>query len=123
MTFYASARKEHALGLFAGIAGDYDRWAQILSFGQDARWHRRMIDGLGVGRDDLVADVATGTAAVAISPRPPLRLPRGRDRPERGHARRAAASRVAGGAGWASGSSWSRARPSGCLWTTPRWTR
>ncbi len=62
----ASARKEHALGLFAGIAGDYDRWAQILSFGQDARWHRRMIEALGVGRDDLVADVATGTAAVAI---------------------------------------------------------
>ena len=30
---------------FAGIAPGYDRWAQLLSFGQDSRWHRRMIDG------------------------------------------------------------------------------
>ena len=62
----ASARKEHARGLFAGIAGDYDRWAQLLSFGHDRRWHRLMIDTLQAGPDDKVADVATGTAAVAI---------------------------------------------------------
>jgi demethylmenaquinone methyltransferase/2-methoxy-6-polyprenyl-1,4-benzoquinol methylase len=62
----AGARTDHARRLFAGIAGDYDRWAQVLSFGQDARWHRRMIDGLGVGPGDVVVDVATGTGAVAI---------------------------------------------------------
>ena len=62
----ASPRKQHAEGLFAGIAGDYDRWAQLLSFGQDARWHRVMIDRLGLGAQSVVADVATGTAAVAI---------------------------------------------------------
>ena len=61
-----SPRKQHAEGLFAGIAGDYDRWAQLLSFGQDARWHRVMIEPLGLGAQSLVADVATGTAAVAI---------------------------------------------------------
>jgi demethylmenaquinone methyltransferase/2-methoxy-6-polyprenyl-1,4-benzoquinol methylase len=59
-------RKEHARSLFAGIAGDYDRWAQVLSFGQDARWHRVMIESLPLTPDSVVADVATGTAAVAI---------------------------------------------------------
>jgi len=62
----ATERKEHARSLFAGIAGDYDRWAQLLSFGQDARWHRVMIESLPVTADSVVADVATGTAAVAI---------------------------------------------------------
>jgi demethylmenaquinone methyltransferase/2-methoxy-6-polyprenyl-1,4-benzoquinol methylase len=59
-------RKDHARSLFAGIAGDYDRWAQILSFGQDARWHRVMIESLDLDERSVVADVATGTAAVAI---------------------------------------------------------
>ena len=62
----SSPRKQHARELFAGIAGDYDRWAQLLSFGQDRRWHELLNDRLGVGSDALVADVATGTAAVAI---------------------------------------------------------
>lgn len=62
----SSPRKEHARELFAGIAGNYDRWAQLLSFGQDRRWHELLNDRLDVGPDALVADVATGTAAVAI---------------------------------------------------------
>ena len=61
-----SARKSHALELFDGIAGDYDRWAQLLSFGNDRRWHDLLVGRLDVPRDGLVADVATGTAAVAI---------------------------------------------------------
>lgn len=63
----ASDRKQHALDLFDGIASDYDRWAQILSFGNDRRWHDLLVDRLPVGPDAVVADVATGTAAVAIS--------------------------------------------------------
>jgi demethylmenaquinone methyltransferase / 2-methoxy-6-polyprenyl-1,4-benzoquinol methylase len=65
-----SDRKVHARSLFAGIAGDYDRWAQLLSFGQDSRWHDLMIETVApvASRPDaLVADVATGTAAVAIA--------------------------------------------------------
>jgi demethylmenaquinone methyltransferase / 2-methoxy-6-polyprenyl-1,4-benzoquinol methylase len=61
-----SARKSHALELFDGIAGDYDRWAQLLSFGNDRRWHDLLVGRLDAPRDGLVADVATGTAAVAI---------------------------------------------------------
>jgi demethylmenaquinone methyltransferase/2-methoxy-6-polyprenyl-1,4-benzoquinol methylase len=62
----SSPRKEHARELFAGIASDYDRWAQLLSFGHDRRWHEVLNDRLGARPDDIVADVATGTAAVAI---------------------------------------------------------
>ncbi|MDX6549737.1 MAG: demethylmenaquinone methyltransferase / 2-methoxy-6-polyprenyl,4-benzoquinol methylase, partial [Gaiellales bacterium] len=63
----ASPRKSHAIGLFDGIADEYDRWAQLLSFGNDRRWHDLLVDRLEVPRDGLVADVATGTAAVAIA--------------------------------------------------------
>ena len=65
-----SDRKVHARSLFAGIAGDYDRWAQLLSFGQDRRWHDLMVDAIAPAAarpGAVVADVATGTAAVAIS--------------------------------------------------------
>ena len=67
MTQDTSTRKRHALGLFDGIAADYDRWAQLLSFGNDRRWHDLLVDRLTVGPDSVVADIATGTAAVAMS--------------------------------------------------------
>jgi demethylmenaquinone methyltransferase / 2-methoxy-6-polyprenyl-1,4-benzoquinol methylase len=66
----ASPRTEHARELFAGIASDYDRWAQLLSFGQDARWHDVLVQRLAPALPDSscrVLDVATGTAAVAIA--------------------------------------------------------
>jgi demethylmenaquinone methyltransferase / 2-methoxy-6-polyprenyl-1,4-benzoquinol methylase len=65
-----SERKRHARDLFAGIAADYDRWAQLLSFGQDRRWHDVMVETVAPAADRegaIVADVATGTAAVAIA--------------------------------------------------------
>jgi demethylmenaquinone methyltransferase / 2-methoxy-6-polyprenyl-1,4-benzoquinol methylase len=66
----ASERKAHARRLFAGIAADYDRWAQLLSFGQDRRWHDFMVERIAPAADRegaVVADVATGTGAVAIA--------------------------------------------------------
>jgi demethylmenaquinone methyltransferase/2-methoxy-6-polyprenyl-1,4-benzoquinol methylase len=66
----ASERKRHARHLFAGIAADYDRWAQVLSLGQDRRWHDVMVETIApaAARDGaLIADVATGTGAVAIA--------------------------------------------------------
>jgi demethylmenaquinone methyltransferase / 2-methoxy-6-polyprenyl-1,4-benzoquinol methylase len=61
-----STRKSHALELFEGIADEYDRWAQLLSFGNDRRWHDLLVARLSVPEGGIVADVATGTAAVAI---------------------------------------------------------
>jgi demethylmenaquinone methyltransferase / 2-methoxy-6-polyprenyl-1,4-benzoquinol methylase len=65
-----SERKRHARHLFAGIAADYDRWAQLLSFGQDRRWHDVMVETIAPAADHdgaTIADVATGTGAVAIA--------------------------------------------------------
>jgi demethylmenaquinone methyltransferase/2-methoxy-6-polyprenyl-1,4-benzoquinol methylase len=67
MTAAQSQRKQHAVDLFDGIAADYDRWAQILSFGNDRRWHDLLVDRLPVGPESVVADIATGTAAVAMA--------------------------------------------------------
>ncbi len=58
-------RTELARGLFAPLGPTYDRYANTLSFGQDPRWRRFLVSRLPVGPDDVVLDVATGTAAVA----------------------------------------------------------
>jgi demethylmenaquinone methyltransferase / 2-methoxy-6-polyprenyl-1,4-benzoquinol methylase len=52
--------------LFAPLGPTYDRYAALLSFGQDPRWRRFLVSRLGVGANDRVLDVASGTAAVAI---------------------------------------------------------
>ncbi len=55
-----------APALFAPIGPTYDRWASILSFGQDPRWRRFLVSRIDAGPTDTVLDVATGTAAVAL---------------------------------------------------------
>jgi demethylmenaquinone methyltransferase / 2-methoxy-6-polyprenyl-1,4-benzoquinol methylase len=52
--------------LFAPLGPTYDRYATLLSFGQDPRWRRFLVSRVKVGPDARVLDVATGTAAVAI---------------------------------------------------------
>ena len=59
-------RTELARGLFAALGPTYDRYANLLSFGQDPRWRRFLVSRLPVGRDDTVLDVACGTGAVAL---------------------------------------------------------
>jgi demethylmenaquinone methyltransferase/2-methoxy-6-polyprenyl-1,4-benzoquinol methylase len=66
-SFHPSARNDHARGLFAGLPADYDRWATILSLGQDPRWRDALCDRLPVARTGHVLDVASGTGAVAIA--------------------------------------------------------
>ena len=58
--------KEQALDLFAPLGPTYDRYANLLSFGQDPRWRSFLASRLEVEPADTVLDVATGTAAVAI---------------------------------------------------------
>lgn len=55
-----------APALFAPLGPSYDRWATILSFGQDPRWRRFLVSRIEAGPLDTVLDVATGTAAVAL---------------------------------------------------------
>lgn len=61
-----SARKRHALELFVGLPGAYDRMGAVLSFGQDPRWRRELVGVTGPRPDQRVLDVATGTGMVAF---------------------------------------------------------
>ena len=54
-----------ALRLFKPIAQDYERWAAVLSLGQDPRWREEMVDGLALRAGERVLDVACGTGSVA----------------------------------------------------------
>src|SRR5438309_1613222 len=60
-----SARKREALELFAGLPRRYDLLSAALSFGQDPRWRRALVDALAPEPGDRVLDVATGTGLVA----------------------------------------------------------
>jgi demethylmenaquinone methyltransferase/2-methoxy-6-polyprenyl-1,4-benzoquinol methylase len=62
----AETLSARARDLFAPLGPTYDRYARLLSLGQDPRWRRFMVSRLPVGPDDVVLDVATGTAAVAL---------------------------------------------------------
>jgi demethylmenaquinone methyltransferase / 2-methoxy-6-polyprenyl-1,4-benzoquinol methylase len=62
----ASPRREHAQALFAPLGPTYDRYATVLSFGQDPRWRRFLVSRIAAGESDRVLDVATGTGAVAL---------------------------------------------------------
>jgi len=61
-----SARTRHARELFAPLGPTYDRYARLLSFGQDPRWRAFLVSRVP---DDALRmlDVASGTAAVAIA--------------------------------------------------------
>ena len=50
--------------LFAPLGPTYDRYARLLSFGQDPRWRRFMVSRVPAG--SRVLDVATGTGSVAL---------------------------------------------------------
>ena len=54
-----------AKALFAPLAPTYDRYATLLSYGQDPRWRRFLVSRIDAGRGERVLDVATGTGMVA----------------------------------------------------------
>jgi demethylmenaquinone methyltransferase / 2-methoxy-6-polyprenyl-1,4-benzoquinol methylase len=56
----------NARTLFAPLGPTYDRYAALLSFGQDPRWRRFLVSRVDVPRGGTVLDVATGTGAVAV---------------------------------------------------------
>jgi demethylmenaquinone methyltransferase/2-methoxy-6-polyprenyl-1,4-benzoquinol methylase len=61
----ASARTRRARELFAPLGPTYDRYARLLSFGQDPRWRSFLVSRVPA-EAQRVLDVASGTAAVAI---------------------------------------------------------
>jgi demethylmenaquinone methyltransferase / 2-methoxy-6-polyprenyl-1,4-benzoquinol methylase len=61
-----SERRAHAQRLFAPLGPTYDRYARLLSLGQDPRWRSFLVSRLEAARGGRVLDVATGTGAVAV---------------------------------------------------------
>src|SRR6187402_3520672 len=53
--------------MFDGIAPRYDLLNRIISLGMDRGWRRRTAKALALGPGDLVLDLATGTADLAIA--------------------------------------------------------
>jgi demethylmenaquinone methyltransferase / 2-methoxy-6-polyprenyl-1,4-benzoquinol methylase len=58
-------QKLEALDLFAPLPRHYDAVTAILSFGQDPRWRRVMVERIGATPSERVLDVASGTGMVA----------------------------------------------------------
>jgi demethylmenaquinone methyltransferase / 2-methoxy-6-polyprenyl-1,4-benzoquinol methylase len=56
-----------ARAVFAGLPRRYDRLGYLLSFGQDRRWRRAVVERVVASRPELVLDVATGPAGVALA--------------------------------------------------------
>jgi demethylmenaquinone methyltransferase / 2-methoxy-6-polyprenyl-1,4-benzoquinol methylase len=61
-----SDRNRAAQQLFAPIAGSYDRYARLLSFGQDGRWRTFLVSRIEATPGETVLDVACGTGSVAL---------------------------------------------------------
>ena len=60
-------RNSFAQQLFAPLPARYDRLAELLSFGQNGRWRRAMVDRLvQAGSAGAILDVAAGTAGVSL---------------------------------------------------------
>lgn len=51
--------------LFTPVGSSYERWAAVLSLGQDGVWRRAMIDGLNLPAGSHVLDVAAGTGSIS----------------------------------------------------------
>jgi demethylmenaquinone methyltransferase/2-methoxy-6-polyprenyl-1,4-benzoquinol methylase len=59
-------KKTFAQDLFDGIAPSYDTWAQVLTFFQYLRWREFLVSQMALRPGNLVLDVCTGTAGVAM---------------------------------------------------------
>jgi demethylmenaquinone methyltransferase/2-methoxy-6-polyprenyl-1,4-benzoquinol methylase len=59
-----SARRRHAIALFEPLGPTYDRVGAVLSFGQDPRWRRFLVERVPADGGHVL-DVATGTGLVA----------------------------------------------------------
>lgn len=63
----SSPRKQHAVELFRGLPDHYDRVGAAMSFGQDPRWRRALVDAIAPAPGMRILDVATGTGMVAFA--------------------------------------------------------
>lgn len=60
-------KRAHNRELFATIADRYDLITAVLSYGQDARWKRRLVDLAAVTKGERALDLACGTGDIALA--------------------------------------------------------
>jgi ubiquinone/menaquinone biosynthesis methyltransferase len=60
------AKRRYVRGLFATIADRYDLITALLSYGQDARWKKRLVALADVQRGERALDLASGTGDIAF---------------------------------------------------------
>ena len=60
-------KRRYVRALFAAIADRYDFITVLLSYGQDRRWKRRLVDQSGLRAGDRALDLATGTGDIAFA--------------------------------------------------------
>lgn len=68
-------RAHYVRDMFAGIAGRYDLMNRLMTFGQDMKWRRRVIELSRIPSGGRLLDIATGTgdiAAVALENDPTI---------------------------------------------------
>lgn len=58
-------RAEYVQEMFARIAGRYDRMNRLMTFGQDLRWRRHVIEQAQLPPGGRLLDIATGTGDIA----------------------------------------------------------
>lgn len=63
----STAENTFAVQLFRELPDRYDLLAEVLSFGQNARWRKEVVRRITGLNPQRVLDVATGTAGVAIA--------------------------------------------------------
>jgi ubiquinone/menaquinone biosynthesis methyltransferase len=61
------AKRRYVRQLFATIADRYDLITRLLSYGQDARWKRRLVQSAAVKRGERALDLACGTGDIAMA--------------------------------------------------------
>ncbi|HUM70963.1 MAG TPA: class I SAM-dependent methyltransferase, partial [Chloroflexota bacterium] len=52
--------------MFARIAGRYDRMNRLMTFGQDMKWRRYVIQQAKCPANGRLLDIATGTGDIAL---------------------------------------------------------
>jgi demethylmenaquinone methyltransferase/2-methoxy-6-polyprenyl-1,4-benzoquinol methylase len=60
------ARARYVQGMFSRIAGRYDLMNRLMTFGQDRRWRRQVIEKAGLAGGGRLLDIATGTGDIAL---------------------------------------------------------
>ncbi len=58
-------RAQYVQDMFARIAGRYDRMNRLMTFGQDLKWRRYVIDQARLPENGRLLDIATGTGDIA----------------------------------------------------------